>query len=73
MIYENTRYKNKHHMATQLLLNTAGVTGHLDDEILEVLYSVYKTTISRAYRHTQPLPFRAWKNCSLGKGIPADE
>ena len=73
MIYKNTHYKNKHHMATQLLLSTAGVIGHLDDEILEVSYSVYKTTMSRAYRHTQPLTFRAWKNCSLSKGIPVDE
>ena len=48
MIFKNTRYKNKHHMATQLLLNTAGVTGHLDEEILQVLYSAYRTTISRA-------------------------
>tara|TARA_R100000951_G_scaffold8170_2_gene7411 strand:+ start:862 stop:1083 length:222 start_codon:yes stop_codon:yes gene_type:complete len=73
MIFKNTRYKNKHHMATQLLLNTAGVTGHLDEEVLQVLYSAYKTTISRAYSHTQPLSFRAWRNCSLGKGIPVDE
>ena len=73
MIFKNTRYKNKHHMATQLLLNTAGVTGHLDEEILQVLYSAYRTTISRAYSHTQPLSLRAWRNCSLGKGIPVDE
>ncbi len=73
MIYKNTRYRNKHHMTTQLLISSAGIKGHMDTEVLQALYNTYKETLYRAYGRIQPLSFNAWKNSSLGTGIPVDE